>query len=866
MSDKVKGITVKFGGDTTELSKALKQVESESKSIQSQLKAVNAALKLDPKNTELVKQKQELLASAIQKSKDKLSILNQEQQKLQDISAKGGKVSSQAMGTVSASIQSTKNEITKLQKEIDSSNSKWNKFSESAKKVSEDAGKTGTALTKGVTAPIVAAGVAGVASFKSVDDGMDIIVEKTGASGDALEGLEDVAKNIATEIPTGFEEAGTAVGEVNTRFGLTGDALKSVSKQFIEFAKVNNTDLNGSIGNTQKILSQYNMDVSDAGNLLGLFTSVSQKTGVSVDDLMNSIQTNGATFQEMGLSASDAAVMIGKFEQNGLNADQMLTGLKKAASNYSKEGKSMSEGLNDLISKLQDSSTSSSATAEAYDIFGSKAGLAFVNAAKAGKINLSDLGTTLSDYGSTVDDTYKGTIDGIDALTTAGNAVKEAFAAIGSAIGETVAPMLSSVAGFAKDTANWFEKLSPDMKKTIVQIALVAAAVGPVLLAVKKVTGWVGNLKAGISLLSSPISITVLAIAAATAAVIYLWNNCEWFRNMVTKAFHVIQQTAAVVWPYIQSIITSVWNVVSGIWNTCAPFFKKMFQVIWNVVSTVWPYIQNAIVAVWNTVSSIWSACAPFFDGMFKAINLTVGIVFAIIGSVITTCWNTVKAVWDFASPFFEALFNGISAVASPIWDAISSFATGAWDVISSVWNGVSDFFSGIWNAVASPVEGIWSGIEDTFSGAIDWIKGLFNFDWHWPSIPLPHFSMDPPDWQITDMFSGSWPSIGIDWYAKGAILTAPTIFGLGGSSLKAGGEAGPEGVLPLNEFYNNLHDYVAEAIDATRIVVQSGSTAEGQGGFVQNNAYYSPKSLDPSESARLTRQATQLIIQKIRK
>jgi hypothetical protein len=409
------------------------------------------------------------------------------------------------------------------------------------------------------------------------------------------------------------------------------------------------------------------------------------------------------------------------------------------------------------------------------------------------------------------------------------------------------------------------------MQKTIVQIALAAAAIGPVIMAVSKVTKTIAGLKAGIGMLNNPIVLVVLAIAAVVAAVIYLWNNCAWFRDMVTNAFHYIQQVVSTVWPYIQNAITTVWNVISSIWNACAPFFQALFQGIWNIVQTVWPYIQAAVVTVWNVIQTIWSACQPFFEGMFKAINFTVGVVFAIIGAVVTGVWNNViKPVWDFVEPFFSALFNGISAVAGPVWNAIAGFVTGAWDTIKAIWDGVSGFFGGIWDAVSAPVEGIWDGIKNTFSGAVDWIKGLFNFDWHWPSIPLPHFSLNPPDWQITDLFSGSWPTIGIDWYAKGGILTAPTIFGTSGNSLQVGGEAGNEAVLPLDEFYSNVRSYVQDAIDTTRVIVQtggSGSNGETQSaGFTQNNHFYSPKALDPSESARLAKIEAQKIVQKIRK
>ena len=145
-----------------------------------------------------------------------------------------------------------------------------------------------------MTAGVTALGGAGVAAAMELDDGYDTIITKTGATGEALEELNGIADDLFTEMPIEMQDAGTAVGEINT--------LKDLSKQFIEFANINDTDLNNSIGKTDKIMEQYNMDASETGNVLGLLTKKGQETGISVDTLMDSLQKNGATFKEMGLT------------------------------------------------------------------------------------------------------------------------------------------------------------------------------------------------------------------------------------------------------------------------------------------------------------------------------------------------------------------------------------------------------------------------------------------------------------------------------------------------------------------------------------------------------------------------------------
>ena len=119
-----------------------------------------------------------------------------------------------------------------------------------------------------MTAPIAAIGAASLAAFSEVDSGLDIVTQKTGASGQALEEMQQSVKNLATQIPTDFETAGAAVGEVNTRFGLTGQALEDLSGKFIKFAQLNDTDVSTSVDNVSSVLNAFGQSTDDAGDLL----------------------------------------------------------------------------------------------------------------------------------------------------------------------------------------------------------------------------------------------------------------------------------------------------------------------------------------------------------------------------------------------------------------------------------------------------------------------------------------------------------------------------------------------------------------------------------------------------------------------
>lgn len=208
------------------------------------------------------------------------------------------------------------------------------------KDFSDTTGKIGSSLTKNVTAPVAAAGAGIMASWAQVDEGMDIIVQKTGATGDALEEMQDSARNIAKTIPTDFATAGSAVGEVNTRFHLTGQELEDLSAKFVRFAELNDTDVSSSVDNTQKVIEAFNLTAEDAGALLDTMNKVGQDTGISMDTLSSSMVSNAASLKELGMSACRLLLHFSvQCETSGVDTSAVMAGLKKALVNASKRAR-----------------------------------------------------------------------------------------------------------------------------------------------------------------------------------------------------------------------------------------------------------------------------------------------------------------------------------------------------------------------------------------------------------------------------------------------------------------------------------------------------------------------------------------------
>ena len=259
-----------------------------------------------------------------------------------------------------------------------------------------------------VSAGIAGIGAASIAAFKELDEGYDTIVTKTGATGEALEGLTKSADNVFGTMPEDMSTVGEAIGEVNTRFHTTGTELEKTSKQFIQFATINGTNVTQSVDQVDKIMKAWNVDASQTGNLLGLLTAKAQETGISVDTLESNVLDNNAAFKEMGLSLPQAINLMAQFDANGVDSTQAMAGLKKALQNATAEGKSMDEALSETIGSIKNAKTETEAMQIATELFGKKGAAEMTKAIRENRIDLTSLSSSMEEYGTTVEDTYNG--------------------------------------------------------------------------------------------------------------------------------------------------------------------------------------------------------------------------------------------------------------------------------------------------------------------------------------------------------------------------------------------------------------------------------------------------------------------------
>lgn len=752
MADRVKGITIEIDGNTSSLTKSLETVNGVLKDTQKSLRDVDKLLKLDPGNTALLKQKQDLLNTSIEKTKEKL---DKEKEALRQL-----KEADQT--------PEVKEQMARLERQIAEDEAKLKSLKEEAKnfgsvasqqfqavggaikdvgdKVKEVGDKVtdfGKNVTEKVTGPILAAAGASVAAFAETDKALDIIVKKTGATGEAAEGFGDIMNNIATTIPTDFETAASAIGEVNTRFHLTGDDLETLSTQFVKFSNLTGSDVSNAVDKAQKALAAYGLGAEDAGAYLDRLTLESQKTGVDVGKLMDGLVSNSAAFRDMGLSIDQATVFMSELETSGANSETVLNGMRKALKNAASEGIPLNQALSDLQFTILHGQGDMDGLTAAYELFG-KSGDQIYAAVKSGTVDFTNMFKTVDQAGGTIDETFAQTVDPITDFKTTLNEAKITLSEVGATLLETLKPVIEQVVSVVQQLKEKWESLSPETQQTIAKAAMIAAAVGPVIMVIGTLISSIGTiisvggtLISGIGTVVGALNWPIVVIGALVAAGVWLYKNwdtvCEWaakLRDIVVEAWNSLKEG-------VSNAVESVRNFVT----------EK-----WTAVKTA---VTNVTTAIGNTVREKFNAVKSVISGAMNVAKQTV-----------SNALNNMKQAYQNAG-------GGIKG-------AVSAWMAGVKSIISSAFQVIDNLTGGKLTAIKDKFVSVFTNIKDKVSAIIEKIKGLFHFDFNVPKMKTPHFKITPAGWKIGDLLQGIKPSLSIEWYKRAynnpVMFNTPTV------------------------------------------------------------------------------------------
>ena len=712
-------------------------------------------------------------------------------------------------------------ELNNLQKELKDTNP-VKAFSDDLKtaadkldKTSSAIGTVGDALTKKVTMPIMAVGGASIAAFNDVDKGMDIVIKKTGATGEALTDMQDRAKALAKTMPVSFEEAGTAIGEVATRFDLAGEDLEKLSEKFLQFAQINDTDVSGAIDNVQAAMAAFNVKSEDAGDVLDMLTKASQNTGVSVDKLSSDLTTNAAALTEMGFGINASVGFLSKLNKSGLDSSAVMSGLKKALANATSQGKTMDQALSDLQKQLQDASSDTEAMQAVMDLFGKKAGPALTAAIKDGRLSFDEFSNTIQDWGDATSTTFEATLDATDRFRVVMNNVKDVGAEVGATLLESLTPAIESVGEAVQKAAEWWSGLDESQQKTILTVAGVVAAIGPVVSIVGKLGHGISTVMTFASGLTSSIMTFASGLTSATAAAGGLIPAITALGSTLLPVIGVIAGVAAAV----AGVVLVIQN-----WGKITAWFSKTWETVTTEVSDAATAVGDLVSEKWNNIkewtSEAWSNVKETVSNAWNNVKTTVSDAVNKVGSWVSEKWDNIKAktkeTWDNVKAKVAESGGGIKGIIKTAVDGYQNIWQTGFNAISNLTGGkLGDALSAARGKLGDIKGAFSSMIENAkgiVSGGLDRIKGFFaGCHLQLPHIKLPHFS-------ISGRFSlapPSIPRISVEWYRKAynnpVMFTQPTVLATT-SGLKGFGDgSGGEIVIGQSTLYAMIRD-AAEA------------------------------------------------------
>lgn len=539
----------------SELEKALENSQKNYASAGTQLDGYRK--QLEEATSSLAKLEKQQSENADDSLAQQIKEQKEEMERLTDIVNRGEKAYAKAGANVETwqqKLNDAKTQVVRLQREIDTNNSYMDEASRSADGCAHSIDEMGRRIKESTTqtsgsvekltddvesfftvdkiseyADAVSEAFQQVAqsaydALQDLDEGYDTILTKTGASGDTLAGFTKIADEIYGDLPSTMSDIGVAVGEVNTRFGSTGDELDDLSRKFLKFSNINGTNLNASIDGVQASMSAFNVEARDAGKVLDVMNRAGQNTGVSMDALQSTLLQNASAFRDMDMDIYQSIDFVSRLEKSGLDTAQVMSGLKKAYQTSAREGKSFQDSLSDIQETLMHSEDSVSANKKAVDLFG-KSYANIATAVRDGRLSFTNMSSSMSllkDSTDSVNKTFDDSLDTWDEMTTAINSLKQIGGRMMSDIMDIANPAVEVLADGLETTREALDALPAPVRKTVSSVVLIGGTVGivaPKLFAFAKTIQALKSANDATTLTGLAKGISSVGTASATASV-----------------------------------------------------------------------------------------------------------------------------------------------------------------------------------------------------------------------------------------------------------------------------------------------------------------------------------------------------------
>ena len=770
MAGRIQGITVEIGGDTTKLQTALKGVNTEIRNTQSQLRDVDKLLKLDPGNTELLAQKHRLLGDAVKETKEKLETLKTAAEQAEQ-ALKDGAITQDQYDGLQREIVETEQKLKSLEEQAKQSGTALQNIAakgEKLKTVGDNISNVGTKLLP-VTAGVVGLGTAAVKTAADFDSAMSKVAAVSGATGKDLDALRDKAREMGSKTKFSASEAAEAMNYMAMAGWKTEDMLSGI-EGVMNLAAASGEDLATTSDIVTDALTAFGLSAKDSGHFADILAAASSNANTNVSMMGETFKYCAPIAGALGFSAEDTAEAIGLMANAGIKGSQAGTALRTIMNNLSGDvkicGSSIGEvtvattnadgSMRDLSDILADCRTAFSGLSEsekaaaAESLVGKNAMSGFLALMNAGEGDINKLSNAIANCDGKSAEMAATMQDNLEGQLTI---LKSQLEELAISFGELLMPAIRQIVGWIQQFVDWLNSMDEGTRKVIVTIALVAAAIGPLLIVIGKIMSAVGTIMTVIpklvsvigvvqkafmalnaTMLANPIVLIIAAIAALVAAFIYLWNTNEEFRQFWIDLWESIKEVAVAVWEGLKEFFSAAWEAIKAtaetVWNGIKDFFSRLWEGIKNIFTTVVNAISSFLSEAWNgiknTATTVWNAISGFFTTIWTGIKNIFTTVVNTISTFLSTAWNTIRTAattaWNAISTFFTTIWNGIKNTFTTVVNAISTFLTNAWNAIkntaTTVWNAISQFISTIWNGIKTAITNAANAIKNVVSTA----------------------------------------------------------------------------------------------------------------------------------------------------
>ena len=741
MAGNLKGITIEFRGDTTDLDSALRKVDKETRGIDKEMDKVNKGLKFNPTSVDLWRQKQTLLKDKINETSERLKTLKDAQKKMDadksvDKNSKEYRELQREIITTESKLKNFKNQLKAI------GNVKLRALGERFKAIGSKMTAVGKGLSTYVTAPLVGVGAASVKAGMDFDTAMSQVAATSGKTVNEIGELRDFAKDMgsttafsATQAAEGLNYMALAGYDAETSMSMLPTVLNLASAGAMELGAASDmvTDAQTALG----------LSIDDTTTLVDQMAQTSSKSNTSVSQLGEAILKIGPTARNIAGGTQELNQVLGLLADNGIKGSEAGTHLRNILLSlntekvkdafhemgveiYDAEGnmRSLSDIFPELSTAMGDL-TNEEKTGMLAKLF-NKTDLSAVNSLLGTSAERwEELGLAIEDSGGAAQQMADTQLDNMQGSLTL---LKSALEGAGIAISDVLAPYIRQLADFANMLVTKFNELSPATQKIIVAIGAIVAALGPLLViggmvmtaigTILPMLPTIGGVLAG---LASPVAAIVAAIGALVAAFIIAYKNSKEFRSVIGEIGSMLVSTFT---PVIQSAV-------------------KMVKQLWAIIV--------------DTATSVATTLAPALKVLLPVL----------------------KTVASFMAGRLKTTFALITVAVKVLSVAIKGIAT--------VFAGVVQKVAGLASSIKSKFDAVASAFKRMFSGGIKP-----------PHIPLPHFAIKPSGWKIGDLVKGKIPSLSVNWYAKGGIFNSPSVIGVGeGTS--------PEVVTPIDKLLDAI-------------------------------------------------------------